>query len=123
MMCSFLFSTRLPRRLRAQSTIDADECEASHPAGAISPARQNENAGAPKAGVIQCPILDLEFRLPEMMPAIRVVFVRHQKEIQSARFTDQPSTASPPPKPQISLHPCNNAERRAGAGFRATNSG
>ena len=41
---------------------------------------QRQAAAPPKAGFIGSPIPDLEFHLPEMMPAIGVVLVRRQKE-------------------------------------------
>src|ERR1035437_2340623 len=62
---------------------------------------QRQAAAVPKAGVVRRPISDSEFHLPEMLPAIRVVFVRHQKETQSVSSTDQPSIASPAQTPDI----------------------
>ena len=44
---------------------------------------QRQAAAPPKAGFIRSLIPDLEFHLPEMMPAIGVVLVRHQKETRS----------------------------------------
>src|ERR1035437_2952157 len=44
---------------------------------------QRQAAAPPKAGFIRSPIPDLEFHLPEMMPTIGVVLVRHQKETRS----------------------------------------
>ena len=44
---------------------------------------QCQATAAPKAGFIRSPIPDLEFHLPEMMPAVGVVLVRHQKETRS----------------------------------------
>ncbi len=44
----------------------------------------------------------------EMMPAIRVAFVRHHKETPLASSTDQLPAASPVNR-QTSLHPCDNA--------------
>jgi hypothetical protein len=69
---------------------------------------QRQAAAPPQAGFIRSPIPDLESHLPEMMPAIGVVLVRHQKETRSV--------ASPTafyrlllPKRQTSPYPCNNA--------------
>ena len=60
----------------------------------LRPSPTASAAAAPKTGVVRCPIPNLEFHLPEMMPAISIVFVRHQNENQSVSYTDQPSTAS-----------------------------
>src|ERR1039458_8234436 len=62
---------------------------------------QRQAAAVPNSRVVRRPISDFEFHLPEMMPPIRVVFVRHQKETQSVSSTDQPSIASPAQTPDI----------------------
>src|SRR5271166_5014161 len=56
---------------------------------------QRQAADPPKAGFIGSPIPDSEFHLPEMMPAIGVVLVRHQKETRSV--ASRTSLLRPPP--------------------------
>src|SRR5271166_1134952 len=66
---------------------------------------QRQAAAPPKTGFIGSPIPDLEFHLPEMMPAIGVVLVRHQKETRSVASRTAFYRLLPP-KRQTS---CNNA--------------
>ena len=57
---------------------------------------QRQAAAPPKAGFIRSPIPGLEFHLPEMMPTIGVVLVRHQKETRSVASGPAFSTSSRP---------------------------
>ena len=59
---------------------------------------QRQAAAPPKAGFIRSPIPDLEFHLPEMMPTIGVVLVRHQKETRSVASR---TSLLPPPTAQM----------------------
>src|ERR1017187_1292202 len=70
---------------------------------------QRQTAAPPKAGFIGSRIPDLEFHLPEMMPTVGVVLVRHQKETRSVASRTAFYRLLLP-KRQTSPYPCNNAD-------------